>query len=131
MARRKTKTLTEVELEFMQILWSNNEASPEDMQKALVKKGTNLTGGSIRKMLLILMKKGYVERVKQGKKYVYSAKVHQDQANRSMIHDLLNRAFGGSPSLMVATLLDNRTVSDEDIGKIEQLIAERKKEARK
>ena len=131
MARRTKSTLTEVELEFMQILWSEIKASPEDLKNALGKKGRFLTGGSIRKMLLILMKKGYVERVKQGKKYVYSAKVHQGQANRSMIHDLLNRAFEGSPSLMVATLLDNRTVSDEDIGKIEQIIAERKKEARK
>ena len=131
MARRTKSTLTEVELEFMQILWTDIKASPEDLKNALVKKGRTLTGGSVRKMLSILMKKGYVERVKQGKKYVYSAKVRQAQANKSMIHDLLNRAFGGSPSLMVATLLDNRTVSDEDIEKIEKLITERKKEARK
>ena len=128
MARHTTSTLTEVELEFMQILWSKKEASPEDMQKALLQNGRSLTGGSIRKMLLILMKKGYVKRVKQGKKFVYSVKVHQHQANRSMINELMNRAFNGSASLMVAALLDSRNISEEDIDRIEQLIAERKKE---
>ena len=131
MARRKTRTLTEVELEFMQVLWSNKEASPEDMQKVLEKKDAILTGGSIRKMLQILMRKGYVKRVKQGKKYVYSAKVQQEQAHKSMICDLLNRAFEGSFSHMVAALMDIQNVSDEDIVKIEQLIKKRKKEARK
>ncbi|HDY90465.1 MAG TPA: BlaI/MecI/CopY family transcriptional regulator [bacterium] len=131
MARHTTSTLTEVELEFMQILWSEDEASPEDIQKTLLQKERTLTGGSIRKMLSILMKKGYVKRVKQGKKHVYSVKVQQDQANRSMIRELMNRAFGGSASLMVAALMDSHAVPDKDIEKIEQLISERKKEARK
>ena len=61
MARHTTKTLTEVELEFMQILWTEDEASPEDIQKNLLQKGRTLTGGTIRKMLSILMKKGYVK----------------------------------------------------------------------
>lgn len=130
MARRTSSTLTEVELEFMHILWAIKEASPEDMQKALLQNNRSLTGGSIRKMLLILMKKGYVKRVKQGKKFIYSPKIQQKQANRRMISELINRAFDGSSLLMVAALLDSRNVSD-DIEKIEQLIAERKKERRK
>ena len=128
MARRTSNTLTDVELEFMQILWSEREAAPDDLKNALKEKGRSLTGGSIRKMLLILMKKGYVERIKQGKKYIYRAKVQQDNAKRSMIHELLNRAFGGSASLMFATLLNGKKVPDEDIKKIEQLIAGHKKE---
>ena len=131
MARRKTSTLTEVELEFMQILWAVKKASPEDMQNALLKKERTLTGGTIRKVLLILMKKGYVERVKQSKKYIYSPKVLQNQANRGLIQDLLNRAFDGSASLMVAALLDSHTVPKEDIEKIEHLIADAKKEVQK
>ena len=127
MARRVSPTLTEVELEFMHILWVKKEASPEDMQIALLEKDRLLTGGSIRKMLLILMKKGYIKRVKQGKKYIYSPKVHQKQANKKMVRELINRAFDGSALNMVASLLDSKYAT-EDIEKIEQLIAERKKE---
>ena len=131
MARRKTRTLTEVELEFMQILWAVKKASPEDMQNALLKKERTLTGGTIRKVLLILMKKGYVERVKQSKKYIYSPKVQKSQANRGLIQDLLTRAFDGSASLMVAALLDSHPVPKEDIEKIERLIADAKKDVQK
>ena len=131
MARRTTNTLTEVELEFMHILWSEKEASPEDLQNALLKKGRTLTGGSIRKMLSILLKKGYVKRKKEGKKYIYSPQVRQEQAKRTMLHELMNRAFDGSASLMVAALFDNQTVPEEDIEKIERLIADHKKENRK
>ena len=70
-----------------------------------------------------------MKRKKLGKKYVYSAKIQKDQANRSMIHYLLDRAFGGSPSLMVAALLDTKPIPAEDVEKIERLIAEHKKEA--
>jgi len=128
MARRSTPTLTEVELEFMQLLWAEREVSPEDIQNALLERSRTLTGGSIRKMLSILMRKGYVNRKKEGKKYLYTARVGQEQAKKSMIRELLNRAFGGSASLMFATLIEGRDVPDEDLKTIERLIAERKKE---
>jgi BlaI family transcriptional regulator, penicillinase repressor len=127
MARRKSGTLTEVELEFMHILWAEKEASPEDVQRMLLKNDRELTGGTIRKMLFILLKKGYVTRVKDGKKYLYSPLVQQKQAKRNMICELADRAFGGSTFNMVAALLDTGYVT-EDIEKIEKLIAERKKE---
>ncbi|MCE5248627.1 BlaI/MecI/CopY family transcriptional regulator [bacterium] len=130
MARRAAGTLTEVELEFMQMLWSLKQAAPEDMQNALLEKGRELTGGSVRKMLLILMKKGYVQRIREGKKYVYSAQVPQEQAKRSMLNELMDRAFGGSASILVATLLKSSSVPEDDIVKIERLIAEHKKEKR-
>ena len=129
MARRISNTLTEVELEFMQILWSKKEAAPEDIKQALSEKGRTLTGGSVRKMLLILMKKQYVERIKEGKKFIYRAKVKQTNAKKNMIFELLDRAFGGSASQMFATLLDSSEVPEEDIEKIVKLIEERKKEA--
>ena len=131
MARRTTPTLTEVELEFMQVLWAEREVSPEDIQNALLERSRTLTGGSIRKMLSILMRKGYVNRKKEGKKYLYTAMVGQEQAKKSMIRELLNRAFGGSASLMFATLIEGRDVPVEDLKTIERLIAERKKEERK
>jgi len=127
MARRTTNTLTEVELEFMHILWATKEASPEDMQKALLQNNRSLTGGSIRKMLLILMNKSYVSRRKEGKKYLYRAAVGNAAAKRSMVGDLLDRAFGGSAALMVAALLDRGNVPAEDLDHIERLIAARKK----
>ncbi len=131
MARRKTKTLTEVELEFMRVIWSEGRVSTEDVQAALRKKGRPLSDGSVRKMLSILVRKEYLSRRRDGRGFIYTAKVPEDRANRSMVQDLLTRAFSGSASLMVAALIDSRNVSRKDISEIKRLISGREKEGHK
>jgi len=129
LARRKSKTLTEVELEFMQVIWaSGGEVTTEDVLEALRRQGRPLADGSVRKVLSILVTKGYVLRRRQGRSFLYRAKVPRDKASRSMVVDLLKRAFGGSAALMVAALLDSRQVRCGDIREIKKLIAEREQE---
>ena len=60
MARRRSRILTEVELEFMQVIWSRGKVTTEDVRNALRHEGRHLSDGSIRKVLSILVKKGYV-----------------------------------------------------------------------
>ena len=106
MAGRRSRTLTEVELEIMQVIWPAGEITSEEVREVLKKQGHDLKDGSVRKMLLILLNKGYIDRRKEGNAFIYRAKVPEGQANRSMALDLLKRAFGGSASLMMATLFD-------------------------
>jgi predicted transcriptional regulator len=128
MARRPSRTLTEVELEFMQLLWDRGELASEDIETAYAERGSPLTGGSVRKVLGILMRKGYVTRRKEGKKHMYEALVPREQASTGAVRDILNRVFGGSASLLVAALLDSREVQEKDLKEIERLITERRKE---
>jgi len=131
MARHKTRTLTEVELEFMKVLWTKGEASTEDMQAALGERGRDLADGSVRKVLSILERKGYAERRRDGRGFLYKAKVQEDEAHRSLVQDLLSRAFGGSAALLVASLLDTAPVRRKDVEAIKRLIAEREREERR
>jgi len=131
MARRKTRTFTEVELEFMQIIWELGTATPDDIQNALSNKGRKLTGGSIRNVLAIMGEKGYVTRKKRGKTYLWRAKIHKEQAQRSMVEHLLSSAFEGSESLLVSSILNNRDIHNEEIKEIEHLIANRKQRTEK
>ena len=71
MPRRKSRTLTEVELEFMQILWGAGELTTEEVQSALRDQRRKLSDGSIRKMLSILVEKGYLSRRREGRGYLY------------------------------------------------------------
>ena len=128
MARRRTRTFTEVELEFMQVLWEAGEATPEDIQEALAGIGHPLTGGSIRNVLAILAEKGYVSRRKKGKTFLYKADVQEEHAKKSVVQDILSRVFGGSESMMVAALLKNRDINRKEIEEIERLIADHKTE---
>jgi len=126
-ARRASKTLTEVELELMQILWKSGESTPDDFQAELAKVGRDITGGSIRKILSILIRKGYVDRRKMGKAHVYRAIVAEERAQGGMLEDILRRVFSGSAAHMVSTLLNSPEVPEEDLDTIEKIIAERRK----
>ena len=127
MARRKNRTFTEVELEFMHILWNRGEAAPEDIRDSLLASGRTLSGGSIRNVLAIMQEKGYVTRRKVGKAYIYRAKIHEDQAREGMARDLLENAFAGSESLLMASLLERRDIRPDELEKIELLIAEHRR----
>ena len=128
MAGRRRRTLTEVELEFMQVLWPADEVTTEHVLNALKDQGHPLSDGSVRKILSILIRKGYVSRRREGLGFLYKAVVPAERANKKMVLDLLERAFEGSAALMVASLLDVKDVTMTDIEEIKKLIAEREGE---
>jgi len=122
------KTLTVVELEFMRKLWASGVATPEELKQSFEIEGRILTGGTVRKMLGILMKKGFVKREKKGRTYLYSPAVSAERAKSGLIKDVLNRAYDGSISHMFASFLDNEKVSSDDLEKIAILIDKYRKE---
>ncbi|MFC1693353.1 BlaI/MecI/CopY family transcriptional regulator [Candidatus Latescibacterota bacterium] len=124
MTRRKSATFTEVELEFMHVIWELGEVSTEDVQKALDKKDRHLSDGSIRKILSILIAKGHLIRRRAGRSFFYRTIVPKAQSHSNMVQDFLKRAFCGSVSHMVATLLDSNDVKEGDIKEIKRLIKE-------
>jgi predicted transcriptional regulator len=128
MPGRSKKTPTAVELEFLQVLWSKGEATTEDVMSALSQQGRELADGTVRKMLSILMEKGFVSRRKQGRGYIYRPTVGREQASRRLVTDLLERGFGGNAALLVAALIDSRCVDVEEMAAIRRLIAERTRE---
>lgn len=123
MARRRSRTLTEVELEFMDVVWDGGEVTTQDVQEALRRRGRPLSGGSVRKILSILDTKGYLDRRQEGRGFVYWATVCREKAQRGMVKDLVDRAFGGSAPLMVAALVNSKNVSRKELGEIKRLIA--------
>ena len=71
MARRKTNTLTELELELMNVLWRKGRATVQEIRDALAEQRP-LAYTSISTMMGILEKKGYVNHESVGRSYVYS-----------------------------------------------------------
>lgn len=131
MARRKTRTLTELELEIMRLVWGAGEVSVEDIESALEKSGRPLSQQSIRTMLAILLEKGYVKRRRVGRGFAYSEAVKAEQAEKRILKDLIDRLYDGSASSLVATLVSQGMVSQEDLSEARRLIRKREKEQEK
>ena len=126
MPRKKSRTLTDVELEFMEIIWTLGEATPDNVSTALIEKGRSVSIGSIRNVLSIMIRKGYLTRSKKGKAFFYSAKIPKNQARRAIIQDILVTAFEGSESQVVAALLDSSKSKKKELKKIRRLLKEHK-----
>lgn len=124
MAGRKSKRITEVELEFMHIIWTHGEAAPDDIERTLLERERSVSIGSIRNVLAIMMDKGYLTRRKEGKAYLYSSKFGKEQIRKHMLGDLLDGLFEGSESMVVAALLDHREVEPDELARIKHLINE-------
>ncbi|MFC1693082.1 BlaI/MecI/CopY family transcriptional regulator [Candidatus Latescibacterota bacterium] len=123
------KTLTVVELEFMRKLWVLGEATPEELKRSFKEEGRILVGGTIRKMLGILMEKGFVARKKKGRTYLYHSAVSAEKTKTGLIKDVLIRVYDGSISHMFAAFLDSEKINGEELEKIAILIEKHRKES--
>ena len=127
MPSQRSTTLTKVELEFMKIIWNKKEITSGNIQAALAEQGRHIVDGAVRRILLILMGKGYLFRRQKGKGFLYRAKVPKKQAFAAFFQDLRKRAFDGSGSLMIASLFDSLEVSADEMNEIKRLIEERER----
>jgi len=131
MAHTETRTLTQLELRIMKVIWREEEATVEKIQRLFKREGKPLALPSIRTMLGILQDKGYVTRRADGRRHVYTALVSQDEARRTMLADLIARAFDGSASVLVAAMIGSRMVSKKEVDEVKRLIGRFEKETGK
>ena len=129
MPRWKSRTLTEGELDFMNVLWKMGEMNPDAIQRELCDAGREVSGGTVRNLLTILREKGYVRRRKNGKTHLYSPTITREEARTEIADDMLTTAFGNSPSLMVKALFNARDIDPGELAEIERLIDEGRKES--
>jgi BlaI family penicillinase repressor len=103
--------LTEREAQIMGVLWSHGDATAEQVREWLPDRPHDST---VRTLLRVLETKGYVIRQGPGRPTLYRAVVSQAKAQRSALHGLLLRLFGGSPQALVQRLIDDRKLTPEE-----------------
>jgi len=121
-ARRKSPTLTEVELELMEVLWQKGEASVGEIVEALPEE--RLAYSSVLTVMRILEQKGYVTHEKEGRAFIYRPIVDRQQARKNVVGYLLRRFFDNSPELLVVNLLENENLSQTEVDRLKRLIDE-------
>jgi predicted transcriptional regulator len=75
-------------------------------------------------MLQIMMEKGLVERDDSQRPQVYSARLSQEQTQRQLVTDLLDKAFGGSAKQLVMQALTTKKTPESELLRIEQILDE-------
>lgn len=116
--------LAEREAELMQVLWEHGPSTVAEVQ-ARVK--DELAYTTVLTMLQKLEKKGYVSHEEEGRAHRFKAAIDQSKAQRSAVRDLAARLFKGSAALLLAQVVSDENLSDEDLKRIRRLIDARKR----
>ena len=112
---------TEGELTILRVLWEGGPRSVRDIQRVLEQ--TRPTGyTTVLKLLQIMTEKGLVERDETCRPQIYRARYSQRQAQRQLVRDLLQRAFGGSVKDLVLQALATRKSSPEELEAMEKIL---------
>jgi BlaI family transcriptional regulator, penicillinase repressor len=112
---------TESELGILRVLWTRGPSTVREVHGALA--GT--TGyTTVLKLMQIMAEKGLVERDEEQRAHVYRARLPQEQTERQLVGDLLQRAFGGSAARMVVQLLSSSQASPREVAELRQLLDE-------
>ncbi len=121
MARRRTEMLTDVELELMIALWKIKTGTVRDVM-ATLDDGAERAYTSIATMMKILEEKGYAKSERRERTLYYAPAVQKSDYEGRSLKNLSNSLFGGTPTALVARLVDDGELTDEMIQEIKQII---------
>src|ERR671910_3306550 len=94
-ARKGLPRPTDAELPILRVLWARGAATVREVHDSLsAARPTAYT--TTLKLLQIMTEKGLVERDERDRSHVYRARSGEEQTQRQLLHDLLDRVFDGS-----------------------------------
>lgn len=130
MANRSATRPTDAELEILNVLWERGASTVRGVHEAINEtKPTGYT--TILKLMQIMTEKGLVVRNESERAHVYEAHVPQEQTQRQLVFDLLQRAFGGSATKLVMQALSDERASAEELAEVRRLINKLERGAKK
>ncbi len=113
---------TELELTILRALWESGPSSVRQIHAILdASKPTGYT--TVLKMLQIMTDKGLVKRDETVRPQIYRPSASQEQMQRRLLRDLIQRAYGGSVKALVMHALGDSKTSPEDVEAIEKMLA--------
>jgi BlaI family penicillinase repressor len=116
---------TDAELAILRVLWDRGPSTVRQVHDVLLRDRPTAYTTAL-KLLQIMTEKGLVRRDDTDRTHVYHARLSEEQTQRQLVRDLLDRAFGGSASKLVMQALAARRASAEELGEIRRLIEARR-----
>ena len=122
MPPKKSITLTEAELRLMKILWARGESAVGELVAAMPE-GAALAYTSVLTTIRILEQKGYVLHRQEGRAFLYSPCVAEQEAGWSEVRHMMQRFFGNSREKLLLSLLGDDEVTAEELQRLKEAIA--------
>lgn len=115
------KKPTDSELNILGVIWKKKKATVREVHEELSKdQETGYT--TVLKLMQIMTDKGLLKRDTSIRPQVYQAGIPQQQTQKALLGDLLDRAFGGSPGNLVLQALEMKKSSPGELREIREML---------
>lgn len=108
--------LTKAEEQIMQILWTINEGTVQDILKSFIDNKPART--TIATVLSILENKNFVEHRSEGRVNIYKAIITKDDYSKGQLFGFVKNYFNGSFSSMISFFAKETNLSIEEMDKM-------------
>ena len=110
---------TPAELAILNVLWQRGPSTVRQIHGRL-DRSTGYT--TVLKTLQLMSKKGLVSRDETAPAHVYRAGHPEEQIQRQLVGDLMDRAFGGSAAKLVQQALSSKPARASELEEIRDLL---------
>ena len=108
---------TDAELAILRVLWERGPSTVRQVHEVLVARVGTTAYTTALKLLQIMTEKGLVRRDETDRTHIYQPRLTEEQTQRQLVRDLLDRAFGGSASKLVMQALAAKRATRRGAGR--------------
>ena len=120
--------ISDAEWQVMKIIWMQGEQTSTDLIKVLEKR-FSWSKSTIQTLLARLVEKECLTREKQGKSFIYSALLTQEDSKKLLVQDIKDKLCSRRIKLLLADLIEERDFTLADLEGLEEVISEKKASA--
>lgn len=124
----KETQISSAEWEVMRVVWTMKETTSQEISSVLSEK-MKWKPATIKTLIGRLVKKGLLDTQKEGRKYIYSATITEEasveEASEALFAQICSKKIGKT----LVSIIEEATLSTEDIVQLEEVLAEKKQTA--
>lgn len=115
------------QLEIMKVVWRLGEATVRAVYEEL-RLHRPIAYTTVMTTMKNMEAKGYLKKRTVGRAFTYSAAVSEGRMLRRIVGDFIDRVFNGATGPLLAHLVEERRLSEQDLADISRMIREKGKQ---
>lgn len=123
---KKLPKISEAEYEVMKIVWAHAPISTSQVVEQLTPT-SSWSPKTIQTMLLRLVKKGALANEKEGRVFIYTPLVREDEYRARASRKFLDRFYGGDLNSMILNFVKEEQLSSKEIEELKNILDQRGK----
>lgn len=120
--------ISDAEWQVMKIIWMEGEQTSTDLIKVLEKR-FSWSKSTIQTLLARLVEKECLTREKQGKSFIYSALLTQEDSRKLLVQDIRDKLCSRRIKLLLTDLIEECDFTLADLEGLEEVIEKKKASA--